>query len=122
MLRGARAIWLRPPASSIPRRRRLASSLPDTLNAGAGLLVAGAGSSPDRTGRLGQAAGRHLGVGHVADPDRVDRLALPWLVFLVPGLFARDVVDHAFESECLEPPRGSGRQVSAEVVAVDENR
>ena len=79
-------------------------------------------SRTDRTDALGQTAGGHLGIGDVADPDLVDRLALARLVFLVPGLFARDVVDDAFESECLEPPRGSWRQVSAEVVAVDENR
>src|SRR5256886_11959323 len=79
-------------------------------------------SRTDRTDALGQTAGGPLGIGDVADPDLVDRLALPRLVFLVPGLFARDVVDHAFESERLEPRRGPRRHVSTEVVAVDENR
>src|SRR5207237_5545967 len=59
----------------------------------AGLGTGRMHSRTDRTDALRQTACGPLGLGDVADPDLVDRLALPRLVFLVPGLFARDVVD-----------------------------
>src|SRR3989442_15898848 len=104
------------PYTTLFRSAQQAQHHPLGIDDHAGFRTSRTNSRPDPTDSLGQTAGRHLGIGDVADPDLVDRLPLPRLVFLVPGLFARDVVDHPFESECLEPPRGPRRHVSTEVV------
>src|SRR5438270_791679 len=44
------------------------------------------------------------------------------LVLFVPALFSGNVIDDLAEAQALEPPRGPRRHVSAEVVAVDDDR
>ena len=69
-----------------------------------------------------QMAGGHVLPYDVTSTEDMLQLAFPRQTAGKPINLAGDIVEHLGEAEALEPPRGSGAQVSDGVVAIDDNR